>query len=107
MVQEPENHVNVSFAEAPDVFPVLAALFQREEARRVAAGEDQQQVHGESAATARSHFVRQFHIDFSTTVEDLTAAIIHFLRDNAGVLNNTTAHVRRTQTAEEGSISLV
>lgn len=85
VVQEPENHVNVSFAEAPDVFPVLAALFQREEARRVAAGEDQQQVHGESAAaTARSHFVRQFQIDFSTTVEDLTAAIIHFLRDNAG-----------------------
>jgi hypothetical protein len=53
--------------------------------------------------------VRQFQIDFSTTVEDLTAAIIHFLRDNAGVLNNTrtTAHARRTQTAEEDSVSLV
>jgi hypothetical protein len=95
VVQEPEIHVNVSFADAPAVHPVLAALVQEDQGER-RAGDDQQAQHGEGPTAVLSHYVRRFQVDFSTTVEDLIAAIAQFLHDNKGVRAQSPASQRLT-----------
>jgi hypothetical protein len=93
VIQEPTNHANVSFVGAPEVFPILAGLARREDRD---GSEDQQQQQQPSASASQvatlgpSHYAQQFQIDFSTTVEDLMAAIGRFLRDNKGVRRHLT-----------------